>query len=272
MLARIKRKIRNWEMIRLSKLAKELDNLPDFPSSSSSNKQFVDLTILGARQNYEQLVKLSQTRPQKPKTLDQYLDAKQNLELTKKLSDLFQTYGSDKAGTHDYYKIYSEILGSRMSKRVDILEIGIGSNNVDVPSNMGKNGKPGASLRSFRDLSENVHVIGADVDARILFTEERIGTFHLDQLNDDSWVNFRMHLKDTKFDLIIDDGLHAPISNLKTIQYLESQLKPDGIIIVEDIHERSLPVWQLLEIVTKGSLHIELICTKAAHMALITKK
>ena len=39
---------------------------------------------------------------------------------------------------------------------------------------MGTEGKPGASLRAFRDFCMNAEVIWADIDKRILFKEDRI--------------------------------------------------------------------------------------------------
>ena len=63
----------------------------------------------------------------------------------------------------------------------NIFEIGLGTNYKNIVSNMGINGKPGASLRAFRDYCPNASVFGADIDKRILFEEERIKTFYVDQ-------------------------------------------------------------------------------------------
>ena len=73
----------------------------------------------------------------------------------------------------------------------NLLEIGLGSNNTDLVSSMGKEGKPGASLRAFRDFCINAEVIGADIDKRILFKEDRIKTFYVDQTNNSSLDNFK---------------------------------------------------------------------------------
>ena len=73
---------------------------------------------------------------------------------------------------------------------MNILEIGLGTNNVDVVSNMGRDGIPGASLRAFRDYLINSKIYGADIDKSILFSEERIETYFVDQTNDTSFENF----------------------------------------------------------------------------------
>ena len=73
---------------------------------------------------------------------------------------------------------------------------------------MGTYGKPGASLRMWRDYFYNANIYGADIDKGILFNEDRINTYFVDQLDSETiksmWNN--IGLKD--FDIIIDDGLH----------------------------------------------------------------
>lgn len=68
-----------------------------------------------------------------------------------KIKELLNFYGSDKANYHDYHLIYSSIFKDE-TKVKKILEIGLGTDNTKLLSNMGKNGKPGASLRAFRDF------------------------------------------------------------------------------------------------------------------------
>jgi hypothetical protein len=67
-----------------------------------------------------------------------------------------------------------------------VFECGVGTNNPNITSNMGVNGQPGASLRVWRDYFQNAEVFGADIDRGILFEEQRIRTFYVDQTNKDS--------------------------------------------------------------------------------------
>src|SRR3989344_1850141 len=162
---------------------------------------------------------------------------------TKELGSLFAQYGSDKSIRHDYHRIYAHILGKRRRESLEILEIGLGTNNTDVPSNMGRDGKPGASLRAFRDWAPKAHVYGADVDTRILFNEDRINTYFVDQTKPET---FQSLVKlDTQFDLVIDDGLHNPSANFNTINALLDLVKPGGYLIVEDILDKYLSLWQI---------------------------
>ena len=68
------------------------------------------------------------------------------------LKKAFDGYGSDK-GNHGYHLIYGQVL-SKMNwqEPMNILEIGLGTNNPKLISNMSIHGKPGASLRAFRDV------------------------------------------------------------------------------------------------------------------------
>ena len=74
---------------------------------------------------------------------------------------------------------------------------------------MTASGKPGASLRVWRDYFNNAQVIGADIDKRILFQEDRINTYEVNQLNPTSIKNMWSNIKYDNFDIIIDDGLHT---------------------------------------------------------------
>src|SRR5438046_9426834 len=89
--------------------------------------------------------------------------------------------GSDKGRAHNYTTAYSALFKDRYYEPLRILEIGLGSNNADVLSNMGELGIPGASLRGWRELFPRALVYGADVDGRILFHDDGINTYYCDQ-------------------------------------------------------------------------------------------
>jgi hypothetical protein len=91
---------------------------------------------------------------------------------------------------------------------------------------------PGGSLRFFRDYCTRAHVYGADIDRDILFTEDRIETFHVDQLDSDSLHTL---FGDRMFDIIIDDGLHHISSNMNTLLEAIDHINVNGYIFIEDI-------------------------------------
>ena len=78
------------------------------------------------------------------------------------------------------------LFSQKKNSVTNIFEIGLGSINTKIVSNMGKFGKPGASLRAFRDFCPNAIIYGADIDQSILFKEERIKTL-VEQIN--YWIH-----------------------------------------------------------------------------------
>lgn len=140
----------------------------------------------------------------------------------------FQNYGSDKF-SHKYHIIYNYIFNKINIQ--NLLEIGLGTNNVNIVSNIGQYGKPGASLRAFKELQPLAQIYGADVDKDILFWEERITTFYVDQLDRNSLES----LPKIKYDLIIDDGLHQIGANFNTLLWALENLNDGGYIVIEDI-------------------------------------
>lgn len=161
------------------------------------------------------------------------------------LDELFRRYGSDKSSAHDYHYVYSRILRPLKKKSARILEIGLGTNKIDVRSNMGQKGSPGASLRAFRDFGKSFVIFGADVDTRILFKEDRIETFYVDQTSPGTLASLAARFPRASFDLIIDDGLHTAEANLNFLDFALPLVKDNGVIIIEDVKIEDFPFWQL---------------------------
>jgi len=160
------------------------------------------------------------------------------------LKSLFIQFGRDKSTERNYHHLYGDILKHRDDVSY-VLEIGLGSNNLDVVSNMGTTGMPGASLRAFRDFLPNATIFGADVDERILFQDDRIQTYFVDQTDLASLESLGKHIPDA-MDLIIDDGLHSPNANVAVLAFGLNKLKIHGWLVIEDIPERAVPFWEVV--------------------------
>lgn len=183
------------------------------------------------------------------------------------LKDLFNKYGSDKSSYHNYDLVYHSILNILKKKELlKIFEIGLGTNNVSVPSNMGVNGKPGASLRAFRDYLPGSSIFGADIDKEVLFTEERITTTYLDQTKYQTYVDLKQKFNVQSYDLIIDDGLHSPEANLNTLKYSLESLADNGWMVIEDIPQRSLPVWKTVKCLLENEYNTWIVNCKGFYL------
>lgn len=188
------------------------------------------------------------------------------------LKELFNHYGSDKSTRHEYHLAYAAVLDGKRAEKLKIFEIGLGTNNVQVKSNMGKDGKPGASIRAFRDWAKNAEVFGADIDKDILFEEERIRTFFIDQTNHSVLEKAVKEFKDKSFDLIIDDGLHNTRANISTISEMLRLVKDDGALVIEDIDNRFIPIWKTVIHFLSNQYNCQLISERSENILIIKPK
>jgi SAM-dependent methyltransferase len=163
-----------------------------------------------------------------------------------RISELCDLHGSDKGTAltnsqfvggwayHDYTSIYEMMFYSKQLTVKSVLEIGIGTNNPTIPSSMGPNGSPGASLRVWRDYFPLAEVVGIDIDKNILFTENRIHTFQCDQTDPIAIGNFFKACPLKSFDIIIDDGLHTEEAAQVFFENSWNKLAPTGFYFIED--------------------------------------
>ena len=173
-----------------------------------------------------------------------------NTELISKnnsLDELADKYGTDKGGDvnknvskkkelNNYTPLYQKFFSRDKNNYRLVFELGIGSNNLDTPSNMGSNGKPGASLYMWQEYFPNAEIFGADVDKRILFNENRIKTYFVDQYSTESIKKMWVEIDRNNFDLIIDDGIHDYKGNVNFFENSIQYLKKGGLYIIEDVN------------------------------------
>jgi hypothetical protein len=191
---------------------------------------------------------------------------------SRELGELFAQYGSDKASKHNYHLLYSLVLEARRAEPLQILEIGLGTNDISRVSHMGAEGKPGASVRAFRDWAPLAQVRGADIDESILFREERIETFFVDQTDPQSLESLAAQFFHRGFDLIIDDGLHNPWANLNTLRALLPLRKPGGAYVIEDILERDRPVFGILRALLPPEMIPQMFQSRSGEYCLVVQE
>ena len=105
---------------------------------------------------------------------------------------------------------------------------------------MGVHGRPGASLRMWRDYFSRAEIVGADIDAGVLLTEPRIQTFHLDQTDPESIADLWRQVNVEFFELMIDDGLHEFYAGSCLFSNSIHKLAVNGIYIIEDVKATDL--------------------------------
>jgi hypothetical protein len=165
------------------------------------------------------------------------------------LATLCDKYGSDKGEisksghpypwrSHNYTDIYSKLFFNRREEIKIVFECGIGTNNPNITSNMSISGKPGASLRVWRDYFPNAIIYGADIDKAVLFEELRIQTFFINQLDPVSVKNFWNLVDERDVDFILDDGLHTYDAGITLFENSIDYLSREGYYIIEDVSPR----------------------------------
>lgn len=250
------------------------DSLPLFsPLSGGFYKDLAELTLVSARMTFPLLAHLSNVlgiaRVTEFKQADGLCVDGDSAASAEVLKNLFGKYGSDKSNEHEYHYIYGSLFAKPESV-TSVLEIGIGTNNTTIPSNMGESGKPGASLRAFRDYFSNANVYGADIDKHILFEDDRIKTFFVNQLAQRTLDDLGKLTEDS-FDLIIDDGLHQPSANIAVLAFGINRLKPQGCLVVEDIKSESVPVWEVVSALLPAKYDPYLVSDKFGSIVFVVK-
>lgn len=135
------------------------------------------------------------------------------------LVELFKTgkFKTDKGLVHSYLPVY-DMLFERFRDHADILEIGIAE---------------GGSLRLWEAYFRSGTVTGIDIDT-VIRKRGRITT-----LRGDSTI---LNLGSNMFDIIIDDGSHRVMDQIKTFQHMKRSLRPDGIYTIEDVRIENVPI------------------------------
>lgn len=170
------------------------------------------------------------------------------------ISELCEKYGSDKGFVkhdnekpynwkpHTYTSYYHSIFNLSRENIKLVFECGLGTNNTKIESNMTSKGVPGASLRVWRDYFFNANIYGGDIDRDILFEENRIKTFYVNQLDTNSIKTMWDTINLENFDIIIDDGLHEPKANFNFFINSFHKLKKNGVYIIEDVSYKNIKI------------------------------
>ncbi len=186
------------------------------------------------------------------------------------INKLCDKYGTDKGHSrkdskpyewmpHNYADFY-EILFRCRKKDVQLLiECGLGTNDINLGSSMGIYGRPGASLRMWRDFFPNAKIIGVDIDKKILFEEDRIYTYFCDQLKAISIENFskKANLSENSVDIIVDDGLHTFEAGVSFFEGMIKFLNEDGIYLIEDVAPKDMLLFKkyFSNLINKFTVH-----------------
>lgn len=174
-----------------------------------------------------------------------------NVVKTTPLCEIMGRHGSDKGSIfieeshHNYTTAYYKLFKLHRKRVKRVFEMGIGTTNLALPSNMGVAGKPGASLHGWAEFFPHATVVGADIDPGVLFQTDRIQTVLCDQTDPARlralWDTDAMQ---EGFDVILDDGLHTFDANVLFFEHSIHKLNPGGYFVIEDIDGNTFKRWE----------------------------
>ena len=156
----------------------------------------------------------------------------------KTLQQLSEIYNTDKGLVHSYIPFYETLFNNKVSDEINVLEIGILFGNslmmwheyfhlstvygVDDFSQ-----SDGHAFYGFKAVNKN------EVFER-LSKFPRIKPF---DFNSEDKTQADFHLKETKFDIVIDDACHSSENQLKNIKNYLHRLNSKGVYVCEDIQD-----------------------------------
>ena len=142
------------------------------------------------------------------------------------LEHLFNKAGCDKSSKHHYHTVYEPEFDTLRNEPINILEVGVFK---------------GDSIKAWLEFFPNATIYGIDIFKRVrpeeieVLNQERVKWLRCDSTNIFVRDQIKKQWPRIRFDVIIDDGLHTPDANAKTLHNLYPLLKKNGKYYVEDV-------------------------------------
>lgn len=133
--------------------------------------------------------------------------------LTDKLS-----YQGNYSNGHAYAVVYDRLFEPYRNKQIDFLEIGLNF---------------GGNIAICSEYFPNIKHYGIDI-ADYIKINKNLFTFYKGSFNDSEVIK---QASERKYDIILEDGSHYLEHQLESIDIYLPMLKPDGIMIIEDIQD-----------------------------------
>ena len=125
-----------------------------------------------------------------------------------------------------YHTVYEPEFDTIRNESINILEVGVFK---------------GDSVRAWLEFFPNATIYGIDIFTRVkpedidVLQHERVKWLKADSTNIAVRDQIKKEWPRIRFDIIIDDGLHTPDANAKTLHNLFPLMKKNGKFYVEDV-------------------------------------
>ena len=131
------------------------------------------------------------------------------------LTDKLSLQG-DYSNGHTYPVIYDHLFYSYRDKKINFLEIGLSS---------------GGNIAICSEYFSDINHYGIDISDYIQI-DKNLFTFYHGSFNDPKIIKL---VSERQYDIILEDASHQLDHQLESIDLYLPMLKPDGIMIIEDI-------------------------------------
>ena len=141
--------------------------------------------------------------------------------MTNDLKKIFYETKNLSLKSDNYFEIYEKHLNKFIGKEIIFVEIGVLN---------------GGSLQMWKQyFGKKAKIIGIDINPECKkFEDDQIEIFIGDQSSEIFWKNFFDQVGNV--DVILDDGAHTNISQIKTTLSCINNINNDGLLIIEDTH------------------------------------
>jgi hypothetical protein len=167
------------------------------------------------------------------------------------LCELSTYFGTDKGYPHRYTPIYYEYLKPRADSILRVLEIGICVKRDLL------NGRTGASLYMWQEFFPNANIFGIDIDPHSMVNVGRIKSALANQTDPATMAAAFAAFGDMPFDVVVDDGSHAPQDQVAAALITLPHLDPRGFYFIEDIYVDPAEVRTAIDAVYPGRFTYE---------------
>lgn len=155
------------------------------------------------------------------------------------LTRLANAFGTDKgtltAAGHGYTIVYDLLFGSLRDRVTDLCEVGLARGGPEVSDGAVKRSVADVpSIRMWHESFPAAHIVGVDISDCSAFANDWFTFVQADC--GDAGQLARVGQLGRQFDLIVDDGSHAPFHQQQTFLALFPLLRPGGLFIIEDTH------------------------------------
>ena len=135
----------------------------------------------------------------------------------KKLTEIGQKYGTDKATYHSFTEVYDDIFAQYQSPR--ILEIGVAEYK---------------SIAMYLEYFKSPYIVAMDIENKSHYVNKQWRFVQGDQTQID---DLRKCVQgEDFFDIVVEDGGHTMKQQQVTFGYLIDYIKTGGYYILEDLH------------------------------------